>query len=283
MEKYELVKKAYAKINLGLKTLKKRDDGYHELEMVMVNIDLYDALYFALSKDIKVLMDSDICKMEDNIVYKAATLMKNTYNVKDGITIKIEKHIPDGGGLGGGSSDAACAILSLNKIWDLNLNINELNKIASKIGSDVSFFLYNKPSVVKGRGEIVLPLDQTIDEDIVLVIPKLKCSTKDIYMNHVIKENNNSIENIAKNINTNYFDYLFNDLEDTTKKIYKEYQLDSIKKDLIKCGCVASLMSGSGSTIFGIKDKNKEFNYQEFERKYNDCKIIYCKTISSCK
>lgn len=283
MEKYKLVKKAYAKINLGLKTLRKRDDGYHELEMVMINIDLYDTLYFSLSKDVRVLMDNDICKMEDNIVYKAATLMKNTYNVKDGITIKIEKHIPDGGGLGGGSSDAACAILSLNKIWDLNLNINELNKIASKIGSDVSFFLYNKLSIVKGRGEIVLPLDQTIDEDIILVIPKLKCSTKDIYMNHVIKENNNSIENIAKNINTNYFDYLFNDLEDTTKKIYKEYQLDSIKKDLIKYGCVASLMSGSGSTIFGIKDKNKEFNCQEFERKYNDCKIIYCKTISSCK
>lgn len=283
MEKRELVKKAYAKINLGLKTLKKREDGYHELEMVMVNIDLCDTLYFALSKDIKVLMDNDICKMEDNIVYKAAMLMKNTYSVEEGISIRIEKHIPDGGGLGGGSSDAACAILILNEIWNLNLNTKELNGIASKIGSDVSFFLYNKPSIVKGRGEIVLPLDQTVDEDIVLVMPKLKCSTKDIYMNHVIKDNNNTIENITINISTNYYGYLFNDLEDTTKKIYKEYKLDDIKKELIKCGCVASLMSGSGSTIFGIKDKNKEFDSKEFERKYSDCKIIYCKTISSCK
>lgn len=283
MKEYELVKKAYAKINLGLKTLKKRDDGYHELEMLMVNVDLYDILYFKPSCDIEVLMDDDICKMKDNIVYRAAILMKNTYNVKNGVSIRIEKHIPDGGGMGGGSSDAACAILSLNEIWNLGLNIRQLSNIASQIGSDVCFFLHNQLALVKGRGEVVLPLNASIDEEIVLVIPKLKCSTKEIYQNHIVTNNNNSIQKIIENINANYYDYLFNDLEDTTKKIYKEYKLDSIKEELIKCGCITSLMSGSGSTVFGIKDKNKEFNCLEFEKKYSDCKIIYCKTISSCK
>ena len=283
MKEYDLIKKAYAKINLGLKTVSKRDDGYHELEMVMVNVDLYDTLCFKITKDLEVVMDNSICKMEDNIVYKAALLMKNKYDVKDGVTIEIEKHIPDGGGMGGGSSDAGCTILALNQLWSLNLSKDELIDIASQIGSDVCFFLYNELSLVKGRGEIVEPIGKSINEDIILVIPNIKCSTKDIYQNHVVKDSLNKISNIVNNIEGDYYKYLFNDLEVTTKKIYKNYQLDQIKKDLIECGCIASLMSGSGSTIFGIKDKNKEFDGRSFSKKYSDCKIIYCKTISSCK
>ena len=121
--------------------------------MLMVNVDLFDILYFIKSDDVIVTMDKEVCKMEDNLVYKTAMYIKNKYNVNQGIDITIKKNIPDQAGLGGGSSDAACTILSLNKIWKLNLSENDLIDIASHIGSDVPFFLYNRLSVVKGRGE----------------------------------------------------------------------------------------------------------------------------------
>ena len=280
-------KKAYAKLNLGLKTLYKRNDGYHELKMLMINIDLYDELIFKQNNEVYVKCNKNICKMEENIVFKAALLMKEKYNVKDGVLIKIKKNIPDGAGLGGGSSDAACTILALNKFWDLNLTKCELLNIASEIGSDVPFFLYSKIAIVKGRGEKIETIDADINEDIILVIPDLKCSTKRVYECHKIKESDNSIDNIVSNLNSNFEDYLFNDLEESAKSAYPIYELDAIKKDIEKLGYKKALMSGSGSAIFGIKiDKNikkQKCVYKALKKKYKSFKILNCKTLSYCK
>ena len=160
--------KAYAKINLGLKVLGKREDGYHELEMIMVNVGLHDVLYFKISEDVMVIMDKTICEMEDNIVYKTAMYIKNRYKVQQGVKIKIKKKIPDGGGMGGGSSDAASTIIALNKLWNLGLNKKEMLEVAAKIGSDVPFFIVNKLSFVKGRGEKIEEIDKKIDDNIIM-------------------------------------------------------------------------------------------------------------------
>ena len=275
--------KAYAKINLSLKVLNKRDDGFHNLDMLMVNISLFDILYFKKAKDIKVSMNKDVCEMEDNIVYKTALLLKNKYNVNDGIDIYIKKNIPDGGGLGGGSSDAATTLLVLNEMWNLNLSIEELSDIAAGLGSDISFFLYKHIARVKSKGEIVETLDKRLDEDIALIIPDVKCNTKKVFQNHVIEENDKSIDELINNLDGDYYKYIFNDLEDTSKKVYEEYKLDEIKENAYKIGFDAVLMSGSGSTVFALSKQAFKQKIKTLKKLYPQYLIIACKTISSCK
>ena len=275
--------KAYAKINLSLKVLNKRDDGFHNLDMLMVNISLFDILYFKKAKDIKVSMNKDVCEMEDNIVYKTAFLLKNKYNVNDGIDIYIKKNIPDGGGLGGGSSDAATTLLVLNEMWNLNLSIEELSDIAAGLESDISFFLYKHIARVKSKGEIVETLDKRLDEDIALIIPDVKCNTKKVFQNHVIEENDKSIDELINNLDGDYYKYIFNDLEDTSKKVYEEYKLDEIKENTYKIGFDAVLMSGSGSTVFALSKQAFKQKIKTLKKLYPQYLIIACKTISSCK
>ena len=275
--------KAYAKINLSLKVLNKRDDGFHNLDMLMINISLFDILYFKKAKDIKVSMNKDVCEMEDNIVYKTAFLLKNKYNVNDGIDIYIKKNIPDGGGLGGGSSDAATTLLVLNEMWNLNLSIEELSDIAAGLGSDISFFLYKHIARVKSKGEIVETLDKRLDEDIALIIPDVKCNTKKVFQNHVIEENDKSIDELINNLDGDYYKYIFNDLEDTSKKVYEEYKLDEIKENTYKIGFDAVLMSGSGSTVFALSKQAFKQKIKTLKKLYPQYLIIACKTISSCK
>lgn len=275
--------KAYAKINLSLKVLNKRDDGFHNLDMLMVNISLFDILYFKKAKDIKVSMNKDVCEMEDNIVYKTALLLKNKYNVSDGIDIYIKKNIPDGGGLGGGSSDAATTLLVLNEMWNLNLSIEELCNIAVGLGSDICFFLYKHIARVSSKGEIVETLDKRLDENVALIIPDVKCNTKKVFQNHAIEENNKSIDELINNLDGDYYKYIFNDLEDTSKKVYEEYKLDEIKENAYKIGFDAVLMSGSGSTVFALSKQAFKQKIKTLKKLYPQYLIIACKTISSCK
>lgn len=276
--------RAYAKINLGLKVLGKRDDGYHELEMVMVNINLFDSLYIKKDKIDNVIMNKNICKIEDNIVYKTISYIKKKYNINECVKVRIIKRIPDGGGLGGGSSDAASTIIGLNKIWNLCLSQDEMVEIAMSIGSDVPFFLYNCLSHVKGRGERVYPINKEIKEKIILLFPKIKSSTKEIFNNYIDNDNSNKIENITENIdNKEYYKYLFNDLEDTTMKVYPSFNLKEIVEYGQAIGVKKVLMSGSGSTIFAIGMDKYSKQVGQFKRKFKEIKVLRCKTISCCK
>ncbi len=268
--------KAYAKINYSLKVLGKRPDGYHELDMLMVNINLFDLLNFKkIDNGITVECSKNVCKMEDNIVYKVAKLIIEKYNINSGVKIKIKKRIPDGGGLGGGSSDAAATIKALNLMFSLNMNIHDMIEVALAVGSDVPFFLYNCYSRVKGRGEIVEPLSfQNTNNKLLLVLPKVKCSTKEVYSN-VSGYSNFSIDKCIKDGN------IFNDLEQASIKAYPQYNLEKIKRTLISNGAKKALMSGSGSTVFGLFDNYKKFS--SIKKELSDCKLIKCKTISCCK
>ncbi len=272
--------KAYAKINLGLKVLGKREDGYHELEMIMVNVGLYDVLSFKISDEVSVIMDKAVCKMEDNIVYKTAIYMKKKYNVQQGIKIKIQKRIPDGGGMGGGSSDAASTIIALNKLWNLQLNEEENLEIAAKMGSDVPFFILNRLSFVKGRGEKIEVINKNIDDNIIMFFPNIKCSTKEIFKNYKCEENGKQILDIYNNIENGYYKYLFNDLEELVCEMYPDYPLKTIKQDLEAVFDCKVMMSGSGSSFFVLgKDCNKGM-HKYIKSRYKDIKVVKSKIIS---
>ena len=150
-----LVLNSPAKINIYLKILKRRSDGYHELESAFQLINLYDELEVSStkSKEIKIECNPDIIKLEENIIFKAVQLIKNKYKVKQGIHIKLKKEIPIGAGLGGGSSNAASILLALNNLWKLEISQKDLLKLGKDLGADVPFFLNGKNAYVSGIGD----------------------------------------------------------------------------------------------------------------------------------
>ena len=157
-----IYEKAYAKMNLALKVIGKRQDGYHDLEMVMASVDLFDELSFQESDETNVIMNNDGCKLEDNLIYKAILLIKKKFSINKDVLVTVNKNIPVGGGLGGGSSDAAATIRGLNNLWDLHLKYQDMYDIAVRLGSDVPFCLTGEVAFVKGRGEIIIPLKQIL-------------------------------------------------------------------------------------------------------------------------
>ncbi|MFH1459813.1 MAG: 4-(cytidine 5'-diphospho)-2-C-methyl-D-erythritol kinase [Candidatus Omnitrophota bacterium] len=260
-----LTLKAPAKINLFLEIVGKRKDGYHNLNTLFLKIKLYDQLRFQKTdKIIKINSNhKDICLDKRNLIYKAAVLMQKTTKKKFGVDIYLDKKIPIGAGLGGGSSDAAATLIALNKLWELKLPQKKLHEIGKKIGSDVPFFLLKENAAIgQGRGDILKPLNFKKKYWIVLVKPKIFISTKEIYQRlapDLTKRRNDvkllirawknsDLETVGKT--------LFNRLETVTLKHYK--QIAKVKKIISALGVRAVLMSGSGSVIFGIVQNREE-------------------------
>ena len=216
-----VVEKAYAKINLGLEVVRKREDNYHDLDMVMTSISLWDELYFdELSVD-RIEIDCDKMKdikLENNLIYKAAMLIKKQFNIDKGLKIKVIKNIPEQAGLGGGSADAAATLRALNTLWKLGLSLDELAKLAIEIGSDVPFCIYNKTARVSGKGGVLEFIDEVPFLNLILVIPPFKASTADVFNSFKIhRRNKGKIEKLIKAIESkdidDISDNLFNDLE----------------------------------------------------------------------
>lgn len=164
---------APAKINLVLEVLGERDDGYHEIRSVMQTVDLYDTLSFALHTEITMECNEPSLYTSENLVLKAAALLRERAGYRDGVRITLSKGIPISAGLGGGSSDAASTLLALNTVWKLGLTINELAGIAADLGSDVPFFIYKGLALIKGKGEIVVPLPAPYQMWFILLFPPL--------------------------------------------------------------------------------------------------------------
>jgi 4-diphosphocytidyl-2-C-methyl-D-erythritol kinase len=255
--------KAYAKINLGLQVLNKRDDGYHNLKSIMTTIDLHDDLFIGIHNDIIVDCDKPVCRQEDNLVYKVAVLMHKKYNVKKGTKIHIGKNIKVGGGLAGGSTNAAAAIRGLDKLWGLNLSYNDMYEIAKVIGSDVTFCIQGGLATVSERGDIINPLPYELDFYIVLVYPTYSNLTVNIFKSYQPNHDNNNSKyddlywEVITNDVHNYAKYLFNDLETTVDSMHfsnKNTNILSIKKNLLEAGCLGAVMTGSGSTVYGLVD-----------------------------
>ena len=257
----EIIEKAPAKINLGLNVIGKRADGYHELDMIMTNIDLSDKLIInELDEDvIKVSSNSgNVPQNSKNHAYKAARLIKNKFKIKKGLSIHIEKNIPVAAGLAGGSSDAAATLRALNKLWNLNLDLAELAKIGEEVGSDVPFCVYGVTSRVSGRGEIVEPITKAPKFWLVIVKPNFGVSTPSIFkkveLDSISHPDINKLQEAIDNQDINEMNrFLGNSLEDVTEKIHPDIR--RIKKCLEDSGAEGVLMSGSGPTVFAVCSK----------------------------
>jgi len=169
---------AFAKLNLTLEVLSRRDDGYHEIKTVIQTIDLADRLEFYPSPRLQVECNDKTLSGQANLVWQAAQALANAGGVEPRARIMIEKHIPTSMGLGGGSSDAACALVSLNQLWELNINPEELAEIAGGIGSDVPFFLRGGTALAEGRGEQVSPLPPLPSVPVILICPDIALPNK---------------------------------------------------------------------------------------------------------
>ncbi|WEV45292.1 4-(cytidine 5'-diphospho)-2-C-methyl-D-erythritol kinase [Streptococcaceae bacterium ESL0687] len=257
----EITEKAPAKINLGLNVVDKREDGFHELDMIMASIDLSDRITIKEIKEDKIIIKSDgvsVPKNNKNHAYKAAELIKNTFGIKKGVEIYIKKVIPVAAGLAGGSSDAAATFRALNKLWNLGLSLQELAKLGEEVGSDVPYCIYGGIARVKGRGEIVRPIKGLENYWVLLVKPEFGVSTPDVFKRVDLNTIRNfDMDIIEEAVLTNDFDQvagnLGNSLEDITIKMHSEIR--KIKQVLTEAGAQGVLMSGSGPTVFALFDK----------------------------
>ncbi|MBI4653971.1 MAG: 4-(cytidine 5'-diphospho)-2-C-methyl-D-erythritol kinase [Nitrospirae bacterium] len=251
--------KAPAKINWFLCVLGLRDDGFHEIQSLIQKITLYDTLTFKSAGDLSLTTSRGIGAIptEQNLVYKAAMLLKKECGVKRGAHINMEKHIPMCAGLGGGSSDAAATIIGLNKLWGLNLSRANTHAIAQKLGSDVPFFLNGSFAFVEGRGEKITKLKTLTSFNILLVKPMAEISTAWAYKNLPVHfhstrltKSNQEVDNIKLSIDFLTASNLSNDLEAVAIKRFPV--IADIKNRLVEEGAIFSMMSGSGPTVFGV-------------------------------
>lgn len=247
-----------AKINLRLEILKRREDGYHELRTLLQKISLHDTLHFSLKKEKGVSINTDHPKLpigKDNLVYKAAQSMLKVSDYKGGVCIEIEKRIPLGAGLGGGSSNAATALEALNQLLKMDLSKRELMEMGLEIGADVPFFFLEGAAIGLGIGEQLKKKELPILW-YVLIYPNFEVSTRWAYQNFVLT-NQRIHFNLHKFLETpeGISRILLNHLEEVVSEKYP--QIDVMKKILISAGALGSLMTGSGPTVFGIFPEEK--------------------------
>jgi 4-diphosphocytidyl-2-C-methyl-D-erythritol kinase len=254
----KILVKAPAKINLSLDVLHKRSDGFHEVKMVMTTIDLADRVELALLDTDQVKISSQNRFVPDdnrNLAYQAAMLLKNNFNVKKGVSITITKTIPVAAGLAGGSSDAAATLRGLNKLWGLNLTLDELAEFGAEIGSDVSFCVYGGTALATGRGEKIQHIETPPHCWVVLAKPTVGVSTGEVYSQldlSTVKHPNvdGMIQAIGNKDYNGICHLLGNVLEEVTLRLHPE--VAQIKDQMKKFGADAVLMSGSGPTVFGL-------------------------------
>ncbi len=260
--------KTPAKINLGLCILGKRPDGYHELETLLQMVSLYDEIDLEPApKGVALDCDSpNIPKDASNLVVRAAALLEEACPEKSsGARIRLKKNIPAGAGLGGGSGNAAGVLMGLNRLWDLKLSPERLSHLAAKLGSDVPFFLGSPCALGTGRGEIVHPVKPSGKFSVVLVYPGFPIATSEVYGALKIKLTNpgNHISILKKFLSESEIaalgSQLHNDLEPVVEKRFPE--IEAIKSELLAHGAKGALLSGSGSTVFGIFDNPEHANH----------------------
>lgn len=272
----QIYTKARAKINLNLEILEKREDGYHNIESVFQKINLYDEIYirknqtntFELETNFKVLNNNE------NIVYKAYISLKEKYPNITGVSVKINKKIPMQAGLAGGSTDCASFILGMNKLFNLNLSKNEIENIGKRLGADVIPCLYNRAIMSEGIGDKVTQINTNFKYYILVIKPEVSCSTKEMYEKLDLQNKfmyYNKSKSIIKALENNNLEVLCDNLYNAFEEVVEPKEIiKNLKFELINLGAINSLMTGSGSAVYGIF-KNK----QEAKKAYKILKEKY--------
>ena len=240
---------APAKVNLTLRVLGRRVDGFHEIETLMVPITLADRLEINLRTDQSIRLtcsDPSVPSDASNLTHRAAAAFAKHTGMEFGVDIHIEKNIPHGAGLGGGSSDAAAVLVALDRLLATKMRTEELERIAATLGSDIPFFIHSQPAICRGRGEIIEPFEGLPPADILLVKPPFPIPTPWAYQAWA-----NSEKPSATFQQFHGFNSLVNDLE---APVFSKYIILPVLKSALRAhpGVSAAMMSGSGSTIFAI-------------------------------
>ncbi|MDM7921647.1 MAG: 4-(cytidine 5'-diphospho)-2-C-methyl-D-erythritol kinase [Pyrinomonadaceae bacterium] len=254
---------SFAKINLGLRVAGKRDDGFHDLFTVFQTVTLADRITFEEADEI-VLSCSDPRVPVDgsNLIVKAAEALQGRFGTEKGAKVFLEKNIPSPGGLGGGSSNAAVALLGLCRLWEIKADVEKLLPIAGQLGSDVPYFLYGGTATGMGRGTEIEPIDEFECDSLVIVTPDISVSTRDAFAGlgaaSLTKDESNRIllnyrfEAVNADFRTAE---LVNDFEKTVFAAYPE--ITAVKQKLLELGARTASLSGSGASVFGIFDKQE--------------------------
>ncbi len=251
--------KALAKINLGLDVVRRREDGYHEVRMIMQTIHLYDKLDIVKTRETGIAITSNLSYVptnENNLVYKAGKLLMDEFNIKEGVSVHLQKRIPVAAGMAGGSSDAAAMLYGMNEIFDLGLTRQQLMDRGVKIGADVPYCLMRGTALAEGIGEKLTSLPPMVKCPVLIAKPQISVSTKFVYENLKLDENtvHPDIDQLVEDIENKDLHaiagHMGNVLETVTIPEYPV--IAQIKEQMMRSGAINSMMSGSGPTVFGL-------------------------------
>ena len=269
----EIKLKARAKINLGLDVVRKREDGYHEVRMIMQMINLYDRITLRRSTEPGIRVTTNLPYLpanEDNLVYRAAKLLMEEFKVTEGAEIELQKYIPVAAGMAGGSSDAAAVMVGVNRIFHLGLTKKQLMERGVKIGADVPFCIMRGTALAEGIGEVLTPLPAMPHCSLVIAKPKIHVSTKFVYGNlkaNELKEHpdiDGQVQALREGSLEQLVAKMGNVLETVTVPAYPV--IDEIKKTMLKNDAMGAMMSGSGPTVFGV--------FEREERAQEVCRLL---------
>lgn len=260
----QCIRKAYAKINLGLDVIGRLENGYHEVKMIMQTVGIYDVLTLQkIPSGIVVATDNGELPTDDNnLIYKAARWMIDKYNISQGVKIHLQKNIPIAAGMAGGSTDAAATFLGMNELFEIGAEEEELRELGVKVGADVPYCIMGGTALAEGIGEKLTRLPSPPDCFLLVAKPDINVSTKYVYEHldaegvEVHPDIDGMIEALEKGSLEGIVSRLGNVLEVVTVKKYTI--IDEIKKTMLDFGAMGSLMSGSGPTVFGIFEKENE-------------------------
>ena len=253
------------KINIGLRVIRKREDGYHDLETIFYPVlGLYDVLMVSRSEHFSFEQTGIVvdCPMEDNLIVKCYRRMQARYPQIGNVSIRFEKRIPFGAGLGGGSSDAAHMAIALNEIFELGLTCEQLAAEVAPLGADCAFFIYNTPCLAEGIGERLTPIPFSLSSFRLLMLkPDIHVSTREAYQGISLSGDKPSLaELVRKGITpidlSRHADIIYNDFEQTVFPLHPK--LAAIKKRLQDAGAYYTAMSGSGSTVYALFEDNAD-------------------------
>ena len=251
--------KALAKINLGLDVVRRREDGYHEVRMVMQTIHLFDRLEMAKNSSGEISITTNLSFLptnRNNLVYRAAELLREEFQIKDGLTINLHKHIPVAAGMAGGSTDAAAVLYGMNRMFNLGLKREELMERGVKIGADVPYCIMRGTALAEGIGEKLTALPPMVKCPVLIAKPQISVSTKFVYENLRLNDKtvhpdiDALVENIRKKDLNAVASEMGNVLETVTIPNYPV--IAQIKEHMLEQGAVGAMMSGSGPTVFGL-------------------------------
>lgn len=272
-------KKSYAKINLVLDVIEKRQDGYHNIDGIMQMIDLYDEVEVKISDKFEITSNSkDIPLDEKNLVYKVYKALKEKYKFNERFSILIEKNIPVSAGIAGGSTNSAVVIEMIDEILGLNMSLDDKKQIGKSVGADIPYLLVGKTARTRGIGDELEILDSLPTTDILIVNNGVEIATPYVYSNIVPSGNSDRIDKLINVYKNKNYDEFFKGLYNVMEKVSISYcpEIQNIKDKMYEFNCIKSLMSGSGPTVFGIFNDDKDIKkaYDYFKKIYKNTFIV---------